>query len=90
MSSQNHPLRKILNEFTKSFLYMNRHVLYTDKEVERPDGESDYDSTPKVNIFKDESTKGDMVFVKKKQEGLRRKLSNSVRIDQSNKKGTHD
>ena len=31
LKSKLHPLRKIIDEFFKSFLYINRHLLYHDK-----------------------------------------------------------
>ena len=35
IDSHHHPLGKIINEFTKAFLYMNRHLLYIDKGKQR-------------------------------------------------------
>lgn len=34
LSSPSHPIRMLLTEFTKAFLYINRHLLYTEKEDE--------------------------------------------------------
>ena len=36
LNSKTHPLRKILEAFVKPFLYMNRHLLYSDKVKVRP------------------------------------------------------
>ena len=36
LNSKRHPLRKILDEFVKPFLYMNRHLLYSDRVKTRP------------------------------------------------------
>ena len=32
INKKTHPLRKVLKEFVKSFLFMNRHLLYTDEK----------------------------------------------------------
>ena len=32
MNKKTHPLNKVIDEFVRSFLFMNRHLLYTDEK----------------------------------------------------------
>ena len=56
LGDDHHPLRRILDEFIKCFIYINRHLLYSDVVKQTPmvsdhdDSMTEYDDLPNVSI----------------------------------------